>query len=140
MLCFYARLKDAKASHGWLQNLFHRFTRENLMTVSPAGVAMAEEDIFSFDATEGSVAGICEMLLQCYEGYIDLLPALPEEWKDGSVKGLCAHDGLVVDIDWKDGKPTTASIKSTVKDCDVKVKGFDKPLALNKGETVKLQF
>lgn len=140
MLCFYARLKDADASHGWLQNLFRRFMRENLMTVSPAGVAMAEEDIFSFDATEGGVAGMCEMLVQCYEGYLELLPALPEQWKTGSVKGLCAHDGLVVDIDWKEGKPTAASIKSTAKDCVVKVKGFEKPFNIAKGKTVKLKF
>ena len=140
MLCFYARLKDAGAAHGWLQNLFRRFMRENLMTVSPAGVAMAEEDIFSFDATEGGVAGICEMLLQCYEGYLDILPALPAQWRTGSVKGLCAHDGLVVDIAWKDGKATSAAIKSTAKDCSVKVKGFDEPFAIAKGESVNLKF
>lgn len=140
MLCFYARLKDADASYGWLQNLFRRFMRENLMTVSPAGVAMAEEDIFSFDATEGGVAGICEMLLQCYDGYVEFLPALPQQWKTGSVKGLCAYDGLIVDIDWKNGTPTAASIKSTAKDCSVKVKGFDKPFEIAKGETVNLKF
>lgn len=140
MMCFYARLKDGEAAHGWLQNLFHRFMRENMMTVSPAGVAMAEEDIFSFDATEGGVAGICEMLLQCYEGYLDFLPALPSKWKDGSVKGLCAHDGLVVDIDWKNSKPVSASIKSTAKDCTVKVKGFEKPFEIAKGKTIKLKF
>lgn len=140
MLCFYARLKDADAAHGWLQNLFRRFMRENLMTVSPAGVAMAEEDIFSFDATEGGVAGMCEMLLQCYDGYLDFLPALPQQWKTGSVKGLCAHGGLVVDLEWKDGKPTSAAIKATTKDCSVKVKGFEKPFDIAKGETVKLKF
>lgn len=140
MLCFYARLKDADTAHGWLQNLFRRFMRENLMTVSPAGVAMAEEDIFSFDATEGGVAGMCEMLMQCYDGYIDLLPALPQQWNTGSVKGLCAHDGLVIDIDWKEGKPTAASIRSTAKDCSVKVKGFDSPFDIAKGKTLKLKF
>lgn len=140
MLCFYARLKDADAAHGWLQNLFRRFMRENLMTVSPAGVAMAEEDIFSFDATEGGVAGMCEMLLQCYDGGLELLPALPVQWKNGSVKGLCAHDGLVVDLEWKNGKPTAGTITSTVKDCTVNVKGFEKPFNIAKGETVKLKF
>ena len=95
MLCFYARLKDADAAHGWLQNLFRRFMRENLMTVSPAGVAMAEEDIFSFDATEGGAAGMCEMLLQCYDGYLDFLPTLPQQWKTGSVKGLTASSAAI---------------------------------------------
>ena len=95
MLCFYARLKDADAAHGWLQNLFRRFMSENLMTVSPAGVAMAEEDIFSFDATEGGAAGMCEMLLQCYDGYLDFLPTLPQQWKTGSVKGLTASSAAI---------------------------------------------
>lgn len=140
MLCFYSRLKDADSAYGWLQNLFRRFMRENLMTVSPAGVAMAEEDIFSFDATEGGVAGICEMLLQCYDGCLDFLPALPVQWKNGSVKGLCAYDGLVVDLEWKNGKPTSGSITSTVKDCSVIVKGFEKPFDIAKGETIKLKF
>ncbi|MDE6854288.1 MAG: glycoside hydrolase family 95 protein [Muribaculaceae bacterium] len=140
MLCFYARLKDADAAHGWLQNLFRRFMRENLMTVSPAGVAMAEEDIFSFDATEGGVAGICEMLLQCHEGYLDILPALPAQWRTGSVKGLCAYDGLEVDIAWKNGKATSAVVKATGKDCSVKVKGFDEPFVIAKGESVNLKF
>ncbi len=98
MLCYHARLKDGETAYGWLQNLFNVFTRDNLMTVSPAGVAMAEEDIFSFDATEASVAGMCEMLLQSQDGFLEFLPALPASWSEGNVKGLCAEGGLVVDL------------------------------------------
>ncbi len=110
MICFNAFLKDGDKAHGWLQNLFKAFTRENLMTVSPAGIAGAPSDIFSFDATEASVAGICDMLVQSFDGYIELLPALPSAWPTGSVKGLCAQGALTVDLTWKDSKPVSADI------------------------------
>ena len=139
MLCFYARIKDAQVAYGWIQNLFKKFTRENLMTVSPAGVAMAEEDIFSFDATEGSVAGMCEMLLQSYDGFLEFLPALPKQWSNGEVKGLCAEGGMVVDMKWKNSKLTTATITATV-DCTFAVKGLEGKITLKKGESKTLEF
>lgn len=139
MLCMFARLRDGETAHGWLQNLFKRFTRENLMTVSPAGVAMAEYDIFSFDATEASVAGICEMLLQSHEGYLDFLPALPEAWKSGSVKGLRAEGAIEVDMEWNDGKMAKAAIRPD-RDCRVRIRGMEKPLDLKKGETRIVNF
>lgn len=139
MLCFYARMKDARTSYGWLQNLFKRFTRDNLMTVSPAGVAMAESDIFSFDATEASIAGMCEMLMQSYDGYIEFLPALPAEWADGSVKGMCAEGGLTVDMEWRGGKMQKARITASA-DCTFAVKGRDGKIMLKPGQTVTLDF
>lgn len=139
MLCYYARMKDAPAAYGWLQNLFRKFTRENLMTVSPAGVAMAEYDIFSFDATEASVAGMCEMLLQSYDGFIEFLPALPSQWSTGHVSGLCAEGGLVVDMSWRDGKMTSARIKATA-DCTFSVKGISGKIRLKKGEEKLINF
>lgn len=139
MLCMYARLRDGEKAHDWLQNLFSRFTRENLMTVSPAGVAMAESDIFSFDATEASVAGMCEMLMQSHEGFIDFLPALPEAWHTGSVKGLCAEGGMSMDMAWKDGKMTEATIYPQ-KDCKINIKGIDKNISLKKGQPYFVKF
>lgn len=137
MLCYHARMKNAETAHGWLQNLFNVFTRDNLMTVSPAGVAMAEEDIFSFDATEASVAGMCEMLLQSYDGYLEFLPALPACWNTGSVKGLCAEGGLVVDMAWENGAMKSAKINAT-KDCSFRVKGSDKKISLKQGESYEI--
>lgn len=133
MLCFYARMKESQTAYGWLQNLFRRFMRENLMTVSPSGVAGAENDIFSFDATEASVAGMCEMLLQSYDGYIEFLPALPQQWNNGSVKGLCAEGGLVVDMSWSNGKLTSATITAT-HDCSFRIKGIKEVQTMKKGE------
>lgn len=112
MINFYARLKNAREAYQSLVGLYTGFMRENLMTVSPAGVAGAQEDIFSFDATEAAVSGICEMIMQSYDGCLDFLPALPAQWANGHVKGICARGGIVADVAWKNGKVVSASLVS----------------------------
>lgn len=114
-VCFYARLGNGQKAHESLVGLYTGFMRENLMTVSPAGVAGAEEDIFSFDATEAAVAGTCEMLLQSRltpTPELFFLPALPDAWADGSIKGICARGAIVADIEWKHKHVTRAVLQS----------------------------
>ena len=87
---------------------------------------------FQIDGNFGGTAGVCEMLMQSGDNKIELLPALPEQWKEGSVSGLCARGGYEVNFEWKDGK---------VRDCSIKAKTNSTVILLYNGQqkTVKLK-
>lgn len=113
MICLYARLKDAANAYKSVQLLQGKLSRENLLTVSPGGIAGADGDIYAFDGNAAGTAGMAEMLLQSQEGYVEFLPCLPEEWKDGSFSGLCLRGGAVAAAEWTNATIAYASLKAT---------------------------
>ena len=113
MICYYARLLDAETACNSLYMLLNSLSRENLMTVSPAGIAAAPYDIFVLDGNTAGGAAIGEMLVQGYNGKLRLLPALPDEWSQGEVAGICARGGLTIDMKWHNSAITHACIEAS---------------------------
>jgi len=110
---FWARLLDGNRAYALYRNLL-RLTKENNTAYNRGGGAYPNmfdaHPPFQIDGNFAGAAGLMEMLLQSQGGEIYLLPALPDAWKEGDIKGLVARGGYVVNINWSNSKLTRATL------------------------------
>ncbi|RDI17111.1 glycoside hydrolase family 95 protein [Lentzea flaviverrucosa] len=138
----WARLKDADRSYELIGKVirpsigFANGTAPNFFDMYSFG----DRSIFQIDANLGAPAAMLEMLLYARPGVIELLPALPSAWKTGSVTGIGARGGFSVDLAWKDGKVTSATVRSVGgTETEVRFGRWKKRITLRRGQSVTLR-
>jgi len=128
----WARFGNPEKCYEMVHGLFQHNMLSNMFATHPP---------FQMDGNFGITAGICEMLLQSQTDTIVLLPALPQEWQDGSINGIRARGGYIFDLSWKDGQLTGAVITATVSGkCKVRYGETTKTLKLKAGEKKNIRF
>ncbi|MEU1623332.1 glycoside hydrolase N-terminal domain-containing protein [Streptomyces sp. NPDC005722] len=141
-LC-WSRLKDAeKAYQLYLTVLRPSITNSNGTSANWFDMySQGSYTIFQIDANLGGAAAALEMILYSRPGVIELLPALPEAWAPrGSVTGVGARGGFEVDLSWRDGKVTEATVRSTGgTTTELRAGGFRKQLTLKPGKSVTVR-
>ncbi|MHC4501857.1 MAG: glycosyl hydrolase family 95 catalytic domain-containing protein [Planctomycetota bacterium] len=107
-ISLWARLHDPKKAYWYVNRWAAHNTFANLYNACWPGRT------FQIEGNFGYAGGVCEMLLQSHAGAIHFLPALPDAWPTGSVRGMRARGGVEVDIEWRDGRATSAVLRAKV--------------------------
>lgn len=131
-LNLWARTKNGERAYDLVKMAVSKCMATNLWDLHPP---------FQIDGNFGFTAGVAEMLIQSHEGFIEIIPAIPEEWKNGSFRGLTARGGFEVSADWSQGKIRSIGILSKAGGF-LRLKAGDKlfEMSTQKGEAYTFEF
>lgn len=129
--CFWARLKDGAKVRENIRKLLSTCIKVNLLDTHPP---------FQIDGNFGIAEAMLESLAQSHAGYLEFLPALPEQWNEGEIRGMILRGAIRADFSWKDGKVTALTL-TPKEDCavQVRVNGIRTELSLSAGQETKVQ-
>lgn len=131
LVCMYARLWDKNGVGEGMEKYLSGSVLDNLYNSHPP---------FQIDGNFGICAGIVEAIVQCRDGKIFLLPAVPDEWEDGSVKGMKLRGGITLDMKWTGTKVSFRLLSQKEQKVEVICGGEHRKLSLTEGKALEGYF
>lgn len=142
---FWARLQDGNRAYKLFKSVLRPVSNKGTNMAGGGGSysnLLCAHPPFQLDGNMGSTAGVAEMLLQSQAGMIELLPALPDSWKNGEINGLKARGNVTVDEKWSNGKLVSATLTSGISQKQIVkygTKTLEVDLAMNKPQTIPVE-
>lgn len=140
LINLFARLGQGDEAKLCLDELLKESSYDNLFDLHPPlGENEGEREVFQIDGNLGAASGIASMFLRSCYGIIEILPALPAEWRKGEIIGLRAEGGIIVDIKWSNIKKVQVRLQAErEQEIVVRYKNMEWNVRLSKGQSKQL--
>lgn len=140
LITYYARLLDGEKAGAFVKPMIAFLSRENMMITHQGPTTSITGGIYELDGNTGFTAAVAEMLVQGYNGVVRILPALPDEWKQGEIKGMRVYGGHKVSVKWDESMVTGTILANSDTTLILRCFGKEKAVQVKKGEQIPFAF